>query len=278
MKTIEKIERLTASRHSKSFKTVGVRSGAGLNLDPYLNLDLFEMSEPIFPPHPHAGFSAVTYMLPESEGSFQNRDSLGDSSLIHPGDIHWTQAGSGMLHEEFPTVIGKPCLGFQIFVNLSRANKKLPPKAFHGSATNHPVVTMEESKLRILAGSYLGQRSQLMDLATAVTMVDVSMERNSKLNLALEVEMNWFIFMISGSGRTANMEEIQEMQCALLSKSGKQIEMESGDMGLRFLLCGGKPLNEPVVMKGPFAMTSEGEIAEAFARYQSGGMGFLHKR
>ncbi len=278
MKTIKKIEWLSLSRHSEFFKTIGVRSGPGLNLDPYLNLDLFEMSRPIFPPHPHAGFSAVTYMLPESEGSFQNRDSLGDSSLIHPGDIHWTQAGSGMLHEEFPTISGKPCVGFQIFVNLSKADKKLAPRAFHGSAAKNPVLAMEKSKIIIVAGSFLGERSQLMDLATQVSLVDVSMEPNSQLNLALENDMNWFIFVISGSGRTAKTEEIQEAQCVLLSQSGDHIQLESGDRGLRFLLCGGIPLNEPVVMKGPFAMTNESEIAEAFARYQNGDMGFLHKR
>ena len=35
-----------------------------------LNIDHFEMSEPTFPPHPHAGFSAVTWILPWSPGAW----------------------------------------------------------------------------------------------------------------------------------------------------------------------------------------------------------------
>jgi len=77
------------------------------------------MRAPIFPPHPHTGFSAVTYMFEDSAGSFQNRDSLGDRALIHPGDLHWTQAGSGLMYEEVPSLPGTLCHGAQIFVNLA---------------------------------------------------------------------------------------------------------------------------------------------------------------
>lgn len=40
---------------------------------------------PTFPPHPHAGFSAVTYLFLDSETGIANRDSLGNSTLpLHP--------------------------------------------------------------------------------------------------------------------------------------------------------------------------------------------------
>lgn len=54
------------------------------------------MSEPTFPPHPHAGFSAVTYLFEDSGGALVNRDSLGDRSRIEPGALHWTQAARGI--------------------------------------------------------------------------------------------------------------------------------------------------------------------------------------
>lgn len=31
-----------------------------VDLDPFLNLDLFAMTGPVFSPHPHAGFSAAS--------------------------------------------------------------------------------------------------------------------------------------------------------------------------------------------------------------------------
>jgi redox-sensitive bicupin YhaK (pirin superfamily) len=52
----------------------------GIAMDPFLNIDDFTMSQATFPPHPDAGFSAVTCMLEDSQGAFTNRDSLGDRS------------------------------------------------------------------------------------------------------------------------------------------------------------------------------------------------------
>lgn len=84
------------------------------DFEPFLVFTEFYMSRPIFGPHPHAGVSVMTYMLPDSKGSFLNRDSAGDESIIEPGGIHVTQAGSGIKHDETPTVLGVDCHGFQI--------------------------------------------------------------------------------------------------------------------------------------------------------------------
>lgn len=51
-------------------------------IEPFLVFTEFKMAQPIFGPHPHAGMSVMTYMLPESTGAFINRDSLGDHSRI----------------------------------------------------------------------------------------------------------------------------------------------------------------------------------------------------
>ena len=119
------------------------RGNLGDSVDPFLQIDHFFMSKPIFSPHPHAGFSAVTYMFEDSEGSFVNRDTMSaqDSVLIKPGDLHWTQAGSGMVHEEKPTEPGV-CHGLQIFVNLTAENKFSKPQAFH---REHPTFTVSKN-------------------------------------------------------------------------------------------------------------------------------------
>ncbi len=114
--------------------------GGAVELDPFLALTDFHMTEPTFAPHPHAGFSAVTYMFRDSAGSFRNRDSLGDESVIEPGALHWTQAGAGMMHEEIPIEPGLDCHGLQLFVNLRSEHKLAPPRAFHVSAADVPVV------------------------------------------------------------------------------------------------------------------------------------------
>jgi redox-sensitive bicupin YhaK (pirin superfamily) len=109
-------------------------------LDPFLAIDHFEMALPFFPPHPHAGFSAVTYLFPQSQNGFVNRDSRGEALQIHPGDLHWTAAGSGVVHEEVPITRGVVCHGLQIFVNLHSSKKWMAPQALHLAAAQVPVV------------------------------------------------------------------------------------------------------------------------------------------
>ena len=91
-------------------------------------LDDFRVRGRPFPPHPHAGFSAVTYVLQASAGGLRSRYSLGHDLVVRPGGIVWTQAGSGVMHEEMPAPPDRELHGVQIFVNLSSKNKLAAPK------------------------------------------------------------------------------------------------------------------------------------------------------
>lgn len=69
------------SEQSQGFRNVNLTQELG-NIDPFIVLTEFWMPKAFFPPHPHAGFSVMTYMFPDSEGAFINRDSQGDRSRI----------------------------------------------------------------------------------------------------------------------------------------------------------------------------------------------------
>jgi redox-sensitive bicupin YhaK (pirin superfamily) len=119
------------------------------------------MSGYVFPPHPHAGFSAVSYMLEESEGSFQNNDSAGLSVKIHPGDLHWTFAGRGIMHEEYPDKKGVVCRGLQIFINAPIKNKMDPPSVVRVTKNEQPIWKSEDGAVavRVVTGEYRGVKS-----------------------------------------------------------------------------------------------------------------------
>ena len=62
-----------------------------------MNNDIIE-PEGGFPTHPHKDAEIFTYAI---SGQLQHRDSMGNGSIITPGNLQYMSAGSGVTHSEF---------------------------------------------------------------------------------------------------------------------------------------------------------------------------------
>jgi redox-sensitive bicupin YhaK (pirin superfamily) len=95
-----------------------------------------------FPAHPHRDMEIVTYVL---EGALEHRDSMGNGSVVKPGDIQYMSAGTGVTHSEFNASKTEPVHLYQIWM--------MPDKRGHKPAYDQKNFSEAEKrgKLRLLA-------------------------------------------------------------------------------------------------------------------------------
>jgi redox-sensitive bicupin YhaK (pirin superfamily) len=242
-----------------------------------MGIDHAWMSAPTFPPHPHAGFSAVTYLFLDSETGIANRDSLGNSTLIQPGGLHWTAAGRGVIHEENPAVLGSTTHLLQIFVNLPRERQNEAPFALSLAPQNVPVANRPGARIRVPLGSFDGVHSPLAP-PTDVTLLDITLEAGAELALPVAAGQRAFIMPIFGSaelnGEAFGLDDLGApvLPTATEATSHKLVARAGGAQVAVFI---GRPLHQPVLSNGPMAFASRESLTAAAAAYHSGEMGSL---
>jgi len=240
-------------------------------IEPFLVFTEFLMDAPIFGPHPHAGVSVMTYMLPDSHGSFINRDSNGDFSIIEPGGVHIMQAGRGMLHDEFPKEPGTMTHGFQIWINHANEDRLVKPKSMHADANEIPEVHTEDFKVRIIHGAFSGKEPPY-NMVTHVALFHIFLKPYKKI--VLDASEMAFVYGLSGNGNV-NPNSLKSQSLVNFSKNGDQVEILAAKNGFEFMFGSGNPHHEPIAYGGSFVMTTHEQLAAAQQRYSRGEMGYL---
>ena len=241
---------------------------------PVVVLDDFRVRGQPFPPHPHAGFSAVTYVFEDSDGALRSRDSLGNDVVVGPGGLVWTLAGRGVLHHEVPAQADHELHGLQLFVNLSAKNKLAAPRMVTLADGDAPEWHNDAGdRVRVVAGSYGGATSPVATVEP-FDLLDVKLQR--EIALKLSQSQHALVYVVDGHilVRAAGQTKIVPggSLVALASEGRATLEAVRSS---HVIVLTGEALNEPVVTNGPFIMNDQSQIAAASARFQAGEMGNL---
>lgn len=256
------------------------KDGAGVSLvrvlgnqttdeyDPILMLDSFDSINPEdyiagFPLHPHRGIETISYVY---KGQMTHKDSLGNEDTIKDGEVQWMTAGSGIMHEE-KLPASERMLGVQLWLNLPAKDKMVPPA--YKSIKNSEIqeITLDNGKLRLLAGEYngtTGYKSKYLPL----DYYDIHLNPNS--SIVLDTDSNSSIMMFTLLGDAYISGELIKEKTAVKLSQGNSVEIKSTDTKAQVLFVSSIRLDESIAWGGPIVMNTKDELNKAFQDLKDG--------
>ncbi len=252
------------------------------NFSPFLMLDHFSVAPGAgFPDHPHRGQETITYLL---SGGMEHEDFAGNRGRLGPGDLQFMTAGRGIVHAEMPVqnADGSANVGLQLWVDLPKRLKGCEPRYRDLKAEEVPVVEVDDGrvKVKVISGQSHGVDS-VKDLAyTPVWLLDVEVQPGGKIVQPLPEGWNAFAYTLEGEvliGEEGQQRTVGEFHNVVFGDEGQAVyaAVDAGaERSARFVLIAGTPLDQKVVQYGPFVLTSQEEVYQAFMDYQTHSNGF----
>jgi hypothetical protein len=227
-------------------------------------------------PHPHRGFSPVTFIF---KGGVHHRDSRGHDSVIYEGGAQWMNAGMGVIHSERPPHDIHERGGIQeiiqLWINTPASHKMDQPQYFPLSLEETPSWTNSDKTvhMRVQSGEVLGVKGPIPAMSP-VNAATLEFKKGGTVSIPLPKDHNAFVYLLDGKLKVEGFGMVEDHHAAYFNNDGDEVTLEALE-DTRVLLMSGAPLNEKVVAHGPFVMNSETEILEAMRDYQKGKMGIL---
>lgn len=222
--------------------------------------------------HPHRGFETITLML---EGEMEHRDSLGNSVVLQSGDVQLMNAGSGIIHggnmkaDALTGVFHE----VQLWVNVPAQFKMSSPFVQTVSASQIPVYSQGAVGLQVLNGRLNGLEGPIHTRASTQMGIITAQSSGKLIIRGIEKGHPAFLYSLDGDMRVGDTE-IGPFQMAELGGDATDIEI-AFERKAKALFLSGKPINEPVVMGGPFVMNTQQEIDKAYEDYRNGHFGVV---
>jgi redox-sensitive bicupin YhaK (pirin superfamily) len=294
--SIRPVQRIIESKPTVEGAGVRLRRAFGFGdteaYDPFLLLDDFRNDRPAdylagFPWHPHRGIETITYVL---AGTVEHGDSMGNRGVIGAGDVQWMTAGSGIIHQEMPKGDRDGRMhGFQLWANLPSALKMTPPRYQEVKSNDvAEIVDDDGTRVKIVCGTFWGKKGPVDGIATDPIYLDVSVPPWKRKSLPVDTSRHAFAYVFAGEGKFCNASgplavptegvgwadvtppSQADNRSLVLFDSGDEVTVEAGPDGVRFLLCSGKPLEEPVAWYGPIVMNTQEQLQKAFDELERG--------
>lgn len=220
-------------------------------------------------PHPHTGLQTVTWPL---AGNIRHRDSVGSDVIVRPGELNIMTAGRGVSHSEFAVLPGpardadvdpdgtSPELpvqrGLQLWVALPDSERHRAP-AFE-QHRELPVVRGDGFTATVMVGTLAGATSPAT-MYSPIVGADISC--TGPISLPLRPEFEHAVLVLDG-GVALDGQEVLPGPLGYLGSGRSSLDLDASP-GTRFVLLGGEPFEEELLMWWNFVGRSHDEVAQS---------------
>jgi hypothetical protein len=142
-----------------------------------------------FPTHPHRDMEIISYVV---EGALEHKDSMGNGSVIRPGEVQRMRAGTGVTHSEYNASASESVRFLQIWVIPSK--RGLEPsyeQTFFGDE--------RRGQLRLVASSDGADGS--VQVEQDLSMFASVLEEGQRVEHALDVGRRAWLQVVRGALR-----------------------------------------------------------------------------
>jgi len=204
--------------------------------------------------HPHMGLQTVTWLF---DGRIMHNDSLGTNQEINPAQLNLMTAGRGIAHSEQSLESKSIMHGVQLWIALPDETRHQAPFFEHFSEL--PTSNNDGESLRVFVGEYQGLKSEAKIFSEMVGAEFKTSNNSTKLEL--DVEFEYGVLNV-GKSFEINGQILEFGELAYIPTGNKEAAISSSQ-DKHFLLLGGKPFGEKILMWWNFIGRTHEEIVAA---------------
>ena len=201
--------------------------------------------------HPHTGLQTATSLL---EGEVEHRDSLGSVQRLLPGQLNLMTAGRGIAHSEL-SVSSSTLHAVQLWIALPDSVRNMKPEFEH--IGDLPVVRGINYTAKVMVGEFEGQSSPAK-VHSPLVGIELTLNASGMVWFPADPSFEYG-FLSLDNHVEVDGKEIAPGELAY-SAPGKDLIVMDAPAGSRFIVIGGKPFKEQIVMWWNFIARNHSEI------------------
>ncbi len=204
--------------------------------------------------HPHMGLQTVTWLF---DGRIMHNDSLGTHQEINPAQLNLMTAGRGIAHSEQSLESKSIMHGVQLWIALPDNFRNQAPFFEHFSEL--PTQNLDGVHSKVFVGQYQGLKSSARIFSELVGAEFTT--SNESLQLELQNSFEYGVLNV-GESFEINGQKLGFGELAYIPTGNTGAEITSSGEK-HFLLLGGKPFGEKILMWWNFIGRTHEEIVAA---------------